>query len=407
MSRNMVNYNPNDERTANEKYFGYKMWDIYEEAHGREDFSGDIGFEIETSHNHCHIFKEIASLRVTHVPRYYKNEFQRFIRDEAHNHRRGAVKTAWLFDHNNRGNMSQNDTVVFVTFENAVDNLWFIVYYDNTMFPPNDHGLRIAVKPNGFSNNPVNLDYMTSNFTWQLEGISKFVEKHYPKRVKGLVVVDGPLTDSDNEHDQAYNVPIRRAVFTDHYHADRQLAAQANRLVNDLDVMNTSFSSQTISNTVETNAMSPATVTQIALTVKLEASIPIPNEQTPTNDVITIMPNESTITDSEQHIIQPSTLPVIVNANQTTAISSEPITQTQELLVETVDQESVSTITQQISENTFVTTVEHRDEKVPNHISNAVAQRQPNLLERFLNVRPIATLRNFRIPRIRFEYGNT
>jgi hypothetical protein len=244
----MVNSNPNDERTSNEKYFGYKMWEIYNDAHDHETFSNDVGFEIETSLDHCHIFKEIASLRVTHVPRYHKDEFQRFVRLEAHTHRRGAVKTAWLFDHNNRGNMSQDDTVVFVTFKNAIDNLWFIVNYDNALFPPNDHGKRLAVKPNGFSNNPINMDYMTSNFTWQLSGISKFVATHYPKRVKGLIVVDsGPLADSDTEHEQAYYVPTRRAVYTDHYHADRQQTAQTNRLAaNDLDVMNTSFSSQTI-----------------------------------------------------------------------------------------------------------------------------------------------------------------
>jgi hypothetical protein len=56
----MVNSNPNDERTSNEKYFGYKMWEMYNDAHDHETFSSDVGFEIETSHKHCHIFKEIA-----------------------------------------------------------------------------------------------------------------------------------------------------------------------------------------------------------------------------------------------------------------------------------------------------------------------------------------------------------
>jgi hypothetical protein len=48
-----------------------------------------------------------------------------------------------------------------------------------------------------------------------------------------------------NSH-QVSNMPVRRAVYTNHYHTDRQQAAHANRLVtNDLDVMNTSFSSKT------------------------------------------------------------------------------------------------------------------------------------------------------------------
>ena len=73
-------------------------------------------------------------------------------------------------------------------------------------------------------------------------------------------------------------------------------------------------------------------------------------------------------------------------------------------MVGVVNHESVDTIAQPISENTSVTTVEHRAEQVPDHINNAIAQRQPTLIERFLNTRPMATLRNFRIPRIRFDY---
>ncbi len=65
----------------------------------------------------------------------------------------------------------------------------------------------------------------------------------------------------------------------------------------------------------------------------------------------------------------------------------------------------IGTNAHSVTENTTETTaVEHRDEQETDHLNNAIAQRQPTLIERFLNTRPMATLRNFRIPRIRFEY---
>ena len=138
MDNGLLNYNIYDDRTPNEKAFGFKMWEQYDEAHGNEIYADEMGFQIESQNGNIHCFSEKASLRVTHVYKYAKDEFQRFVQEEAIAHRRGLVKTCWLFDRNNNGNTSTNDTVIFITFKQAIDNLWFIINYDNMLFPPND-----------------------------------------------------------------------------------------------------------------------------------------------------------------------------------------------------------------------------------------------------------------------------
>ena len=129
--------------------------------------------------------------------------------------------------------------------------------------------MRIAVKPNGFSNNSINEDYISADFRPQLFGVKRFVSRHYPRRIKGnLVFIDDDSNDPDVEiaREASPDVVVRRALFTNHYHRDRErnqrefearFARQPNNTIlidpnnrnqneNVLDALNNSFSSQSI-----------------------------------------------------------------------------------------------------------------------------------------------------------------
>jgi hypothetical protein len=364
MSDNLRN-NEIDDRTSDEKFFGLKMWDIYANAHSDDDDAHEAGFEIETETNRCHRYKEIATLRVTHVPKYHKDAFQHFVRDAATHHNRGPVKTCLLFDRNNRGDPSANDTVVFVTFKYAVDNLWFIVNYDNLLYPPNEYGLRIAVKPNGFSNNSINEDYISADFRPQLFGVKRFVSRHYPRRIKGnLVFIDDDSNDPDVEiaREASPDIVVRRALFTNHYHRDRErnqrefearFARQPNDTIlinqptrnqneNVLDALNNSFSSQSINGEPNVATSSPI------------------QPPAPQSSQTTSQRCDAAVQTTSSNSIQVAAL-----------VSGLPLSQ------------------------------DPHNQPIPQ--PHTQPQQPQTLIERFLSLAP-ASLRNFKIPRLRLDY---
>ena len=230
------------------------------------------------------------------------------------------------------------------------------------LFPPNDpNGLRISVKPNGFSNIAKNDDYLTANYKFQLYGVQRFVAEHYPQRIRGRVVVEE--NDANNFRDFARErTPeqlFHRAIFTNHYQLEMERRQREGAEV----VRRDDEHNQNDDN---------------------------PNDDNNPNDINMNNLNASFSSQS-------------INASPPPAVPQKSTT-----MVDATCQTIIEASIQQQNTNELGTQeqapqpLNPKQQAPPQDPPQAQIQQPQSLIERFLNYAP-ESLRNFRIPRIRFD----
>jgi hypothetical protein len=201
-----------DERSDYERQFGHFVQTIA---------NSNTGFMIKHRENSRPTqYYFVAALKISHVAKGYDRLFESFVFKIIFNNNLGDYRLQKLYDCNNNGNRDTRDTVWFLTFLNAQSHTEFIRLADNLSFPKNNPivAIKIAVKPNGFSNSAILDDFRSRNYSRDMGyGIFEF-NKNYPERIQNqhrnislqsirsrMSQVTNP-TDTNDSHMQASDV---------------------------------------------------------------------------------------------------------------------------------------------------------------------------------------------------------